>query len=97
MKGYLAIILHTHLPYVKHPEDKNALEQRWLYEAITESYIPLLQMFRGLQKDGVACRITFSLTPPLLEMLADPVMQQLYVDTGPATRTCGQGGGPAGL
>jgi 1,4-alpha-glucan branching enzyme len=80
MKGYLAIILHTHLPYVKHPEDKNALEQRWLYEAITESYIPLLQVFRGLQKDGVACRITFSLTPPLLEMLADPVMQQLYVE-----------------
>jgi 1,4-alpha-glucan branching enzyme len=79
MKGYLAIILHSHLPYVKHPEDRNALEQRWLFEAITESYIPLLNVVRGLCQDGVRCKITLSLTPPLLEMLADPAMQQLYV------------------
>lgn len=80
MKGYLALIFHTHLPYVKHPEDRNALEQRWLFEAITESYIPLLNVFRQLQKDGVDFRATISLTPPLLEMLADSTVQQLYVD-----------------
>jgi 1,4-alpha-glucan branching enzyme len=79
MKGFLALVLHTHLPYVKHADDHNALEQRWLYEAITESYIPLLNVFRSLQKDGVGFKATISLTPPLLEMLADSSLQQLYV------------------
>lgn len=80
MKGYLSLVLHTHLPYVKHPEDPNALEQRWLFEAITESYIPLLNVMERLVQDGVKFRITMSLTPPLLEMLRDPLMQQRYIE-----------------
>ena len=42
MQGYLALVLHAHLPYVRHPEHENFLEEDWLYEAITETYLPLL-------------------------------------------------------
>ena len=45
MNGYLSFVLHAHLPYVRHPEYKEFLEEDWLYEAITETYIPLLEYF----------------------------------------------------
>jgi 1,4-alpha-glucan branching enzyme len=77
-KGYLALVLHTHLPYVRHPEEEDFLEEDWLFEAITETYIPLLELFRRLRAEGINFRITMSLTPPLLSMLADPLLQERY-------------------
>lgn len=76
--GYLALILHAHLPFVRHPEYNNALEENWLFEAITETYIPLLNIFNKLIEDGVDFRITMSLTPPLISMLRDPLLQERY-------------------
>ncbi|HEX3032991.1 MAG TPA: 1,4-alpha-glucan branching protein domain-containing protein [Bacillota bacterium] len=77
--GYLSLVLHAHLPFVRHPEDPHALEQRWLYEAITETYIPLLNVFQTLAKEGIKYRITFSVSPPLICMLADPQLQKGYL------------------
>ena len=77
-QGYLAIILHAHLPFVRHPEHEDSLEERWLFEALTESYIPLLLMLDGLERDGIECRLTLSLSPTLLSMLADPFLQHRY-------------------
>lgn len=48
MTGYLSIVLHAHLPYVRHPEYEEFLEEDWLFEAITETYIPLLRMYENL-------------------------------------------------
>ncbi len=77
--GYLALVLHAHLPYVRHPEYDDFLEEDWLYEAITETYIPLLEVFEGLDRDGVDWRMTMSLSPTLAGMLADPLLQYRYV------------------
>ena len=52
-RGYFALVLHAHLPFVRHPEDPTVMEEQWLYEAITGTYLPLLQMFEGLVADGV--------------------------------------------
>jgi len=78
-RGFLLLVLHTHLPYVRHPEYEEFLEEHWLYEAITETYIPLLDLFAGLVRDHVPCRLTMSLTPPLLNMLSDSLLQERYV------------------
>ncbi len=78
-KGYLALVLHSHLPFVRHPEHDQFLEEDWLYEAITETYIPLINVFDGLVNDGVDFRITMSLTPTLVAMLTDPLLQHRYV------------------
>jgi len=78
-QGYLSLVLHAHLPYVRHPEHEEFLEEDWFYQAITETYIPLIQVFEGLVQDGVPFKITMSLTPPLLSMLSDPLLQQRYV------------------
>ena len=78
-KGYLSLVLHCHLPYVRHPEHDRFLEEDWLYEAITETYIPLINVFDGLVNDGVDFRLTMSLTPTLISMLTDPLLQQRYL------------------
>ena len=49
--GYLSIVLHAHLPFLRHPEDKTVMEERWLYEAVADTYLPLLRMFEGLAHD----------------------------------------------
>ena len=78
-KGYLCLLLHAHLPFVRHPEEEYFLEENWLYEAITETYIPLIQIFEGLIRDGVDFRITMSLTPTLVSMLEDPFLERRYL------------------
>lgn len=78
-KGYLALVLHAHLPYVRHPEYERFLEEDWLFEAITETYIPLIEMFDSLLRDKVPFQITMSITPPLAGMLSDPLLQNRYV------------------
>jgi len=77
--GSWVIVLHAHLPYVRHPEHPDFLEEDWFFEAMTETYLPLVQAFERLASDGVNFRVTMSLTPPLCEMMADPLLQERYL------------------
>jgi 1,4-alpha-glucan branching enzyme len=77
-RGYFCLVLHAHLPFVRHPEDPTVMEERWLYEAITGTYVPLLETFEGLVADGVPFRCTVSLSAPLIAMLTDELLTQRY-------------------
>ena len=77
--GYLALILHAHLPFVRHPEHEHFLEEGWLFEAITETYIPLLRIMQRLVDDGVPFKFTMSITPTLCAMLQDGLLRERYV------------------
>jgi 1,4-alpha-glucan branching enzyme len=77
--GYLTLVLHAHLPYVRHPEFDDFLEEDWLYEAIIETYIPLLHIFEDLQRDQVDWRLTMSISPTLAGMLSDPLLQSRFL------------------
>lgn len=76
--GHLALVLHAHLPWVRHAEDRQVVEERWLYEAITESYLPLVDLLLRLLGEGMAPRVTLSVSPPLAAMLRDPVIVERY-------------------
>jgi 1,4-alpha-glucan branching enzyme len=76
--GHLILFLHAHLPFVRHPEDDNFLEESWLYEAITETYLPILLIAERWQSEGIAARLTFSMTPTLIEMLRDELLIRRY-------------------
>ncbi len=78
MTGVFSLVLHAHLPFVRHPTDAEFLEEDWLYEAISESYLPLLNAFGRLANDRVPFRVTVSLSPPLLAMLSDPLLKSRY-------------------
>src|SRR5260370_23718592 len=72
-KGYLALVLHAHLPFVRHPEDPEFLEEDWLFEGITETYIPLWQGFEGLFRAGPPIRPSRSLPPTLCTLFAQQI------------------------
>lgn len=78
-RGFLSLILHAHLPYVRHPEHDSFFEENWLFEAITECYIPLIGVLDRLQNDKVPYRLTLSLSPPLICMLRDELLQTRYL------------------
>lgn len=79
IKGYVSFVLHAHLPYIHHPESEDYLEEQWLFEAISETYIPLLLNFQKLIDEKVDFRITMTLTPPLLNMLDNKLLQERYI------------------
>jgi 1,4-alpha-glucan branching enzyme len=77
--GYLALVLHAHLPFIRHPEHDEFLEEDWLFEAITECYIPLLEMMQRLFLDEVPFKLTMTVTPTLCAMLRDQLLRDRYV------------------
>ncbi|MDR3210929.1 MAG: DUF1957 domain-containing protein, partial [Planctomycetota bacterium] len=77
--GYLAVVLHAHLPYVRHPEHERFLEELWFYEGMAETYIPLLRMFSHLEDDGVGYRLLLGLSPTLTSMMEDDLLQERFV------------------
>jgi 1,4-alpha-glucan branching enzyme len=76
--GYLSLILHAHLPFVRHPEYPEFLEEDWLYEAITEVYLPLLFILRNLARSDSAPRLAMTISPPLAEMLNDELLKSRF-------------------
>ncbi len=78
MLGQVAIVLHAHLPFVRHPEHERSLEERWLYEALWESYLPLVDVLDRLAAEGVDAPLTISVSPPLASMLRDRLLLQRF-------------------
>ncbi|OGS50952.1 MAG: hypothetical protein A3K65_03830 [Euryarchaeota archaeon RBG_16_68_12] len=76
--GHLVLVLHSHLPWVlghgkwPHGED-------WLYEAVSESYVPVIQTLDRLATEGASPRVTIGVTPVLAEMLASPRFREGFV------------------
>ena len=73
LKGFFSLVLHAHLPFVRHPEHDRALEETWLFEAITETYVPLLRILERWESEGIKAPLTLTLTPTLCSMLQDPL------------------------
>ncbi len=78
--GYLALVLHAHLPFIRHFDDPRPHRDDWLQEALVESYIPLIRSWHRLKDEGVDFRLTFSISPSLLSMLIDPYLQERCMD-----------------
>ncbi|QQY09983.1 MAG: DUF1957 domain-containing protein [Candidatus Xiphinematobacter sp.] len=77
--GHLALLLHAHLPFIRHPEHEDFLEEEWLFEAIAETYLPLLRIFLQLAEEEIPFRLAMTLTPTLCAMLRDPLLQSRAV------------------
>src|SRR5947208_14247142 len=64
-EGRLAVVLHSHMPYVE-GFGTWPFGEEWLWEAIATSYLPLLELLDG------GAPITLSLTPVLCDQLEAP-------------------------
>jgi len=76
--GLFSLVLHAHLPFVRHPEHTEFLEEDWLFEAVTEVYLPLLDTLTRLRDEGRGPRLAISISPTLCEMLSDPLLRLRY-------------------
>ena len=84
-KGYLNLVLHAHLPFVYNTNNPHYLEERWYFEAVTDSYLPLLLMLDRLDKEKIPGVLTFSLSPTLLAMMDHPILSKRYIEIGRAS------------
>ena len=66
-----ALTLHSHLPYVLH-HGRWPHGSDWLCEAALDTYLPLLEVLRGLEADRIPAPLTIGLTPVLANQLASP-------------------------
>jgi 1,4-alpha-glucan branching enzyme len=78
--GFLGLVLHAHLPFVRHPEHARHLEERWFYEALIECYLPLVDAFDRMADEGVPFALTMSVTPPLAAMMRDELLRKRFDD-----------------
>lgn len=77
MTGVFALMLHAHIPYSRKSGVWPAGEE-WLFEAMNESYIPLLMAFRRLHHEGIRPGVMVSLVPALMEQLSDEYMKDRF-------------------
>jgi 1,4-alpha-glucan branching enzyme len=67
--GSFCLVLHGHLPYVlRHGRTPHGVH--WLYEAVAETYLPLLALLEECSFQGARVSLALGLTPVLLEQLA---------------------------
>ncbi|MDQ6930211.1 MAG: DUF1957 domain-containing protein [Candidatus Eremiobacteraeota bacterium] len=74
MKPTVNFVLHAHLPWVK-GAGVWPFGQEWLYQAMLGTYVPLLDMLGRLRAAGIRGAIVLGITPVLIEMLRDPLLQ----------------------
>lgn len=77
----IVLILNAGQEYIRHTGDdgrKYAAQTNRLFEAVTDTYIPLLNMFESLERDAVPFSVGLVLSPVLCNLLEDPVVQKQY-------------------
>jgi len=53
-------------------------EESWFFETLSETYLPLLMLFDRLEADHVPFRLGLSLSPVMVQMLRDELLQRKY-------------------
>jgi len=55
-----------------------SVEESWFFEALSETYLPLLMLFDRLEADHVPFRLGLALSPVMIQMLRDDLLQKKY-------------------
>lgn len=79
MSRSCCLVLHAHVPWVRHPEIPHCLEEDWFHGSVASTHLPLLEMLFRLREEGVPFSLTLDLSPTLLAMLGDHMLQRRTV------------------
>jgi 1,4-alpha-glucan branching enzyme len=71
--GSFVLVLHSHLPYCR-KAGVWPFGEEWVFEAMAETYIPLLDIIDYLDDKNALGSFTVGFTPVLLDQLQDPYM-----------------------
>lgn len=69
--GYLMLVLNGHPPTARRRDSDLAEERGWGCQFVSESFLPLVSLWDQLADEGVAFRMSLSLTPSLGRLWAD--------------------------
>lgn len=69
--GTFCLVLHSHLPWLAH-HGAWPVGEEWLYQAWTQSYLPVVELVQRLADDGRRDALTLGVTPVLAAQLDDP-------------------------
>jgi len=76
----LALVLHAHVPFVRQPDYPRFFEERWLFDAILETYLPLITMFERLDAERIPFHIALVISPTLSHLLQDPLLIERFLE-----------------
>jgi 1,4-alpha-glucan branching enzyme len=77
MRVIFSLMLHSHIPYCRKSGVWPAGEE-WLFEAMNETYIPLLMVLRKFKFDDIRPRLMIGVVPVLAEQLADEYLKNRF-------------------
>jgi 1,4-alpha-glucan branching enzyme len=77
-RGELAILLHSHMPYVE-GFGTWPFGEEWLFEAAASAYIPLLEQCERWAAEGASDVLTVGVTPVLADQLVLPEVAERLV------------------
>ena len=75
----VSLILNAHLPFICRQDASYAYGEQWFFEALSETYIPLLEVFDRLEAGRIPFRLGIALSPMLCAMLKDPLLIEHYL------------------
>jgi 1,4-alpha-glucan branching enzyme len=79
-KKSIVLTLVSHQGFSRHSDgDVCCPWNTSLFSLITDTYLPLLNMFANLEAEGVPFKISMVFTPTLCSLLDDPVLQERYI------------------
>ena len=76
---FISLVFNAHLPFVRHPELAWSPEERYLFERLSDTYIPFLKMLDHLDSDRIPFKIAISFSPTLCHMLKDELLIKRYL------------------
>jgi len=78
----LCLVIVAHQGYIRHLDDEKqyAAENNILFSAISQTYLPLLNLFNSLKKENCPFKLSLVLSPVLCSLLDDEVVKQQYIE-----------------
>jgi len=75
--GAFCMVLHSHIPFCR-KSGVWPFGEEWVFEGITETYLPLLNIMYELKEKKIPPKFTISFSPVLMEQLSDEYMLKRY-------------------
>jgi 1,4-alpha-glucan branching enzyme len=76
----LSLVFNAHLPFIRQFDSVGVREERYLFERLSNTYIPFLKMLDRLDADRIPFRMAISFSPTLCHMLKDDLLIKKYLE-----------------
>ncbi|NIZ19573.1 1,4-alpha-glucan branching protein domain-containing protein [Entomospira culicis] len=78
-KGSMIFCFNAHLPFAKFSKSGEVFQERWFFEAMFESYLPMYEAFATLAREERPFFVLISISPTLMALLQDEDLQTKFI------------------